>query len=293
MHRSGIESRPLAAAYSGCTPRVPLSQTESEVLDGLMLGDGCLALGKKARNAVLAVTRSATDLEYQDWIAEVFRGRLTPRGVAVRDVYDSRTDKTYQSAVLRTRSDPVFTESRLRWYPQGVKRIPSDISLATLAIAVWLADDGCVRAVSRRSPDIKFATHGFSELEVDRLTSLLTERYGKARYYRESKLSTQCTIRIWGAAARSLLRDVDPVFPPLDRKSQIWRQRAEFTSEKLPAPPCPRCGNEHVYRFSKTRKGVQKYQCQGCCRAFLEEYERPGRDPRSSLKDGFSGERNA
>lgn len=278
LRRRGTSSRTLKEA-SRKTPFVPLSTVQGAVLDGLMLGDGCLTIGRNALNAVLQITRSANDLEYQNWLSQVFLDRLTKRGVSIRDVFDSRTGKTYRSTVLRTRSDPVFTEARQRWYPQGRKQVPADLVLTSQAVAVWVADDGHVRAASRRSPDIKFATQGFSHAEVHRLANVLSERYaGKTHVYQEAN-SGQYTIRVWGFPARALLRDIDPVFPPMNRKSEHWRN-SELLVEKNPPPKCPRCASTNVYLAAKTRRGIQQYKCQVCMRSWRETYERTGRDPR-------------
>jgi ribosomal protein L37AE/L43A len=229
------------------------------------------------------VTRTAADLEYQDWTAGVFANRLTPRGVAVRDVPDARTGKTYRSAVLRTRSDPSLTEAHRRWYPAGRKHVPANLALTALTVAVWLADDGSVTAASRRSPDVKFATQGFAAPEVEQLAGLLSARYpGDVKVYVEAG-SGQRTIRMFGEQAKALLRDVDPVFPPLGRKSRRWRA-TELLVDKAATPQCPRCAHDHVYRWAKTSGGVQKFKCQGCMRVFLEEYERPWRDPSSTWR---------
>src|SRR2546430_153581 len=188
MRRSGVAARSLTEAAGSVAPMVPMAPAEAEVLTGLMLGDGSLPLGERARNAHLSVTRAARDLEYQLWTAGVFADRLTPRGVVVRDVHDARTGRTYQSAVLRTRSEPAFTEARRRWYPNGKKQVPAALTLTAPVVAVWLADDGSVTAASRRCPDIKLATHGFSVAEVEHLAGLLSRRYaGPVGVYCESE----------------------------------------------------------------------------------------------------------
>lgn len=256
----------------------PLSLQEGEVLDGLMLGDGCLSMGRLSRNPCLSITRTATDVEYLNWTAGVFAGRLTESPIRVRDVFDHRTQKTYRSARLRTRCDPAFLAQRNRWYPDGKKIVPRDLELSATAVAVWLADDGHVSAASRRCPEIRFATHGFREQEVRKLASLLLERYGGRFSLHQENPRGQFTVRVSGAAARGLLRDVDPVFPPLARKSDRWR-KTDLLSERVPAPNCPRCTSVHVIYWSRSSKGVQTFKCKTCVRVFRERYERAGRIP--------------
>lgn len=280
MRRSNLPARSLTEAHASGTPRLPLGPMEAEVLEGLMLGDGCLTIGANCRNAVLNVTRTARDIQYQQWIADVFATRLTPRGIAIRDVYDGRTEKTYTCAVLRTRADPVLTEVRSRWYPQGRKLVPSGLTLTPLTTAVWFADDGSIMSASRRCPDIKLATQGFVPSDVERLAADLRSRHGESVHvYAEKDGKEQRTIRLFGGTAQSFLMEIDPVFPPLARKSDKWRL-SELLHQKEGVPPCPRCDSVKVYRHARSRVGSQQLKCQSCMRVFRDTYQRPGRDPR-------------
>lgn len=257
----------------------PLSEREASVLDGLMLGDGCLTLGRNARNPCLHITRTAADMDYLRWTADVFSARLTEASIRVRDIDDPRTRKTYHSAQLRTRHDPALLSERHRWYPDGAKVVPKDLALTATTVAVWFADDGSVTEASRRTPEIKFATHGFQEAEVRRLAALLADRYAaKFPVYEESGLG-QFTIRAFGPASKALLRDIDQVFPPLARKSERWRN-SELLTDRVPPPPCPRCESTRVYYWARSSKGVQQFKCLACSRVFRESYERAGRIPR-------------
>jgi transposase len=257
-----------------------LSELETQVLDGLMLGDGCLWLGRNSRNACLTITRQSRDLGYLSWTAEIFASRIpeSGSGIRVRDIFDRRTGSTNGSAVMRTRCDAELQAQHERWYPNGTKVIPKDLVLDAQSIAVWFADDASVSRSSRRSPEIKFATHSFTETEVHRLADILISRYdGKFPVYKESG-KEQYTIRAYGAPAKALLRDIDPVFPPLSRKSDRWRT-TELLDERTPPPHCPRCSSPTVYRHARSSKGVQQFKCLACARVFRETYERAGRDP--------------
>lgn len=257
---------------------MPLTRGEKEVLDGLMLGDGCLSLGRHSRNPCLQITRASRDLAYLHWTADVFHARLTESAINVRDIPDRRTQKTYESARLRTRCDQAFLAERDRWYPNGMKAVPEDLALSAVSVAVWFADDGSVTRSSRRSPEIKFATHGFLESEVRRLSQLLVDRYAERFPVYEERGVGQFIIRAYGSAAKALLRDIDPVFPPLARKSARWRD-SELLTDRIPPPTCPRCDSDRVYYAGRSPKGVQKFTCLFCGRVFRERYERPGRDP--------------
>lgn len=260
-------------------PHQDLSVREFQVLQGHMLGDGCLYLGESNKSPSLSMTRTAGDLEYLKWSADVFRSRLTPSSVTSWNTFDQRTSKTYYSVGLRTRCDPAFTVHRSQWYEGRRKRVPQDMQLSSLAVAVWLADDGSVTRSSRRSPEIKFATHSFTRQEVCYLAELLTGCYGGPFHVHQVGERQQYVIRTSGKPAKTLLRDVDNVFPPLDRKANRWRH-TELLTERVTPPDCPRCESPKVYYWAKSSKGVQQFKCCGCSRVFREDYERPGRDPR-------------
>lgn len=49
-----------------------LTQRQREIIDGLMLGDGNLSIGKEARNPRLRINRSYKDFEYAKWINHEF-----------------------------------------------------------------------------------------------------------------------------------------------------------------------------------------------------------------------------
>ena len=268
----------LAMARPEAHEATPLTLLEREVLDGLMLGDGCLSLGKKSRNPCLRITRTAVDLDYIHWTADVFRARLTDASVRVRTILDGRTHRAYESARFRTRCDSALRAPHLRWYPGGTKVVPDDLRLSAVSVAVWFADDGSVRAASRRTPEIKFATHGFQGSEVQRLADLLADRYEQRFPVYAAEKPGQFTIRASGSAAKALLRDIDPVFPPLARKADRWRD-SELLTDRVAPSPCPRCASDRVHRWARSSKGVQQFKCLACTRVFRESYERVGRIP--------------
>jgi hypothetical protein len=261
----------------------PLTAREREVLDGLMLGDGCLFMGSSAKNACLTITRAAADMGYLRWTADTFSTRLTSESLTARDVTDARTGRTHGRANLRTRNDPAFTPERQRWYPQGIKRIPCDLHLSPLIMAVWFADDGWVGRASLNTVAISLATNGFPQPDVHFLAELLTVKLGiEFRVHREAK-GRHFVIKAYGDAARALLREIDPVFPPLARKSDRWRNSKALNGPApvAPRPDCPRCGSTSVRRWARARNnGVQQFKCMDCTRVFRETYERAGRDPR-------------
>lgn len=248
---------------------IPLSLRERDVLDGLMLGDGCLFLGQHSANPCLTVSRQIADHEYNVWTADVFSGRLTALSISTRNIHDSRTDKIYAQSRFRSRCDPALLPYYQRWYPTKVKVVPQNLSLSRTTVAVWFADDGGVRQTSKRSIELKFSTQGFTEDSVYLLSSLLTARYnGPFPVYKAGKVG-QFIVRAFGQAAKDLITDIDVDFPPVSRKSDLWRLSGVL-SKKPQAPSCIYCNSTKVYFYGHTPKGEQKYKCTVCLKNFRD-----------------------
>src|SRR5438046_1573860 len=87
-------------------------------------------------NALLEVNHCYEFKAYVDWKWQHFREYvLTPpkarQGNGKRVAYR-----------FTTQSLPVFTEYYRWFYATGKKRVPSDLQLTSLSIAVWFMDDG-------------------------------------------------------------------------------------------------------------------------------------------------------
>jgi hypothetical protein len=114
-----------------------LSSTQHAVLVGSLLGDGTLRKqGARRLNALLEVNHSWHAKEYVDWKYQIFRPFILspPRrrlGNGQRVAYR-----------FTTRSLPVFTSYFQWFYQSGKKRVPSDLPLNPLILAVWFMDDG-------------------------------------------------------------------------------------------------------------------------------------------------------
>lgn len=164
-------------------PKVSFSSIQISVLEGSLLGDGCLYQHTPRNNPHLIVSRKRADKSYLEWQANVFQELLRPRGVFDYQTYDQRTKKTYLGNGFESRSLPELLPWRQRWYPEGKKRVPRDLAFDSLMLAVWFADDGSIMPVSPTSPSrlqLKFATHGFPEEDVRFLAQMLSDRYGRS-----------------------------------------------------------------------------------------------------------------
>lgn len=244
---------------------MPLTETQAEILEGLMLGDGHLSIGGRAKNPRLRINRSTASQTYAEWIASAFEEFTTPKSLRTRNIFDKRYGKTYGRISFCTRRVRAFIPAFSRWYTHREKHVPRDIELTPITIAVWLADDGSVYRRKCGGIELNFATCGFPREEAEFLADLLNakfdegfEVYGgyKGRMYYNIKASTR--------AARRLLEVVDPVFPPHPKRMN-W---ADFRSW-LANPRCSVCQADAVFKNGLyTGRGTiplaQRYKCGRC-----------------------------
>ena len=143
-----------------------LTPTQHAVLVGSLLGDGTLRRQGNKLNALFEVNHAFKFREYVDWKWQHFHQHvLTPpkprAGNGKRVAYR-----------FTTRSLPVFTNYH-RFYDNGKKRVPPEIELDPLSLAVWFIDDG-----SKSRGAWYLNTQQFSVAEQDHLRRVLKTTFG-------------------------------------------------------------------------------------------------------------------
>ena len=93
-------------------------------------------------------------------------------------INDTHVYKIY--CQFETRSSVQFTQLYKYWYPHGVKHVPRDLELTPTTVLSWFIDDG-----SFLGPSIRFATNGFSRLDVEFLAKKIEQTIKvKTRIYK-------------------------------------------------------------------------------------------------------------
>lgn len=246
-----------------------LSETQKEIITGLLLGDGHLSIGGRAKNPRLRINRSAVDEEYAVWIANHFKKFTSDKALRKTKVFDRRNGKHYNRISFNTLRNEAFLENYESWYRYTPnKKIPSNIVFTPLTLAVWFADDGSFYKRSSGGHEITFATQSFSEKEVDFLLSYLKTISPEFKKFGNYKNSGQYKIVGNSKAARSFLGIVDSVFPPMNRKSTLWRNGSFDILKTIPL--CPICDkNDFVFKNGlyygrKEIPQAQKMKCSNC-----------------------------
>lgn len=230
-------------------PSVPasFSPVQEEMILGALLGDGCIYRRKETHRPYFSVQRTLGDKEYSRWQVNILADFV------VRfydgDSFDVRTDKTYLWTKFITHRCEAFVPLYQAWYPHGKKLVPEQLTLTPLSLAVWFADDGNVRAgCSPWRLLLKLSTHGFCEEDVERLASMLRERYGE--YFGVTREGDKRMIYAADAATRAFVGEIDSVYPPgIDRKA-YWRLPEARYYENLP----PRAKSAVYLRGPRTCK---------------------------------------
>lgn len=148
-----------------------LSQTQEQIVAGLLLGDGYLEFDK-FKASRLQIKQAEHKKEYVFWLYKHFADK-------VRTVPKQRVDT--KQWYFSTRSLRELELWRKIFYPQGKKIVPKNIAdLLTdeIALAVWFMDDGTLDYRVRSHYSFTFSTDAFTTAEVRLLQSTLLKNFG-------------------------------------------------------------------------------------------------------------------
>jgi transposase len=178
--RRNLKEYGIASKQQGIwnrNPRIEFSISQLEVIQGALLGDGCLYKNKKARNAIFCY--SSKSLQHVKFVNDYLSNFITKEGIKNYSRLDKRTNKVYSGYRIRTQLNEVLTELYNIWYPNK-KIIPTDLKLTPLICLLWYIGDGCLMN-GNRSQNIKLATHCFTYSDINNiLLPQLTEFEARA-----------------------------------------------------------------------------------------------------------------
>lgn len=178
-----------------------LSDEQKSILRGSLLGDSCITKAKSGKCRMRFV-HGPKQYDYLDWKYEKIKDIvLTPPRVRNTPKAFGSESKTFVTQVNRYITD-LYCES----YKNGIKFIDKKYlhNCDTLAIAVWVMDDGYLYKNGG-----SLSTHGFSISENRIIAKFLSERYK----VKEPKLSLdkRCDkfcIRLSSELSRRIANDV-------------------------------------------------------------------------------------
>ena len=148
--------------------KIDLAQKESDIIEGLLLSDGCVSMSKGNRNCFFTLT--STEEGFVDFVkGELsFDMKKTPLKARVCRA----SGKEYQGKIpfqIRSRARVTFTQFRETWYPNGTKVVPESVALSSESVLMWYLGDGSLD----NGVGIQLCTDSFGEDDVRRLCDRL------------------------------------------------------------------------------------------------------------------------
>jgi predicted DNA-binding protein YlxM (UPF0122 family) len=165
MQRNGFEARDGSEAIGVLATQrdFELTKEETEVINGLLLGDGHIEFQKSKHVYAAKLVYTCKHKSVLEGLAKQLQ-RLKPR--IFYKTYKSK-GKVRHGYRLATNKYKFLLELRHKWYPNGKKIVPEDLKLTPETCYWWYLGDG----MSGNSQI--FCTHSFTIAEVDRLISML------------------------------------------------------------------------------------------------------------------------
>lgn len=250
---------------------------QTQILEGLLLGDGGMPKPAKNGNTYLSIERKLEDKEYLLYHAQIFEKYLGDKGITYRTRFHPKTKRAHHSIILRTKQNEFFGQFYKKWYPNGKKQIPRSVELCPVTVATWFADDGCVSVHKnyKNLISLKLSTNGFNKEDVEFLQTKLKETYlVKFLLFEEKK--NQFVLRLCKTQdVKLFLRKIDQYFPSsMSRKSDRWRSndfQLWYDEVKLPFTYdgfCIKCKSTAIWKYSVI-DGMQRYRCKECGKQFM------------------------
>lgn len=176
LREAGVRIRSAGERHTVKELRLSLSKEArfKEIVDGLLLGDGCINSA-----GVLQVPQS---VRRAGWLRDISRlcsdlgvaCGVTPARVPKHAAYIK--GRPIRGGAHRTFYAHTYKETkaqRLRWYPHGAKRVPRDLVVTPLSVALWYCGDG----TGSKNGTMEFCTQGFPRADVCKLARRLTETF--------------------------------------------------------------------------------------------------------------------
>lgn len=131
-----------------------LSEMQTKVLVGTILGDGCLMGSRSGKSARLQIRHKYQRFEYVDWKFSCFNNWTLTK---------PRYDRCNQSFVFKTISHEQLMMFRKIFYGNRGKFVPNNIRdylTDPLSLAVWFMDDG---NGDKRCCSLRLSTYAFKD----------------------------------------------------------------------------------------------------------------------------------
>lgn len=161
-----------------------ISDSQRDILVGLILGDGHLETQNNGKTYRLKVEQSANKAEYVQWLYKSFENFVLNKPKSKEKI---RNGVVTENIWFSTLSHGSFRFYAQQFYVNGKKVIPKIIGklLTPLSMAVWFMDDGSIKSKFHRAKIIN--TQCFAKKEVLLLIKILKDKFKINAKLREQK----------------------------------------------------------------------------------------------------------
>lgn len=234
--RLHIPRRSLSEAHHlSQANHVDLTPQTLEFIEGELLGDGHL---RSSSRWSACYTHSSKYKWYLEWLSTV----LSSFGIKQSGTLNYHTDNRGTGWHYESLSYEELRPLREKWYPDGKKVVPHDLTLTPLMIRQWFVGDGSLVKEKGKSPHIRLWTASFVEKDTKRLIAALKELGFEA-----TRQHARNTIHISAYSTKQFLDYIDPC--PLGIRD-FYGYKFAYKGK----PPSPPISRYRGVSFSKSCK---------------------------------------
>ena len=157
------------------------SQHQTEIMHGLILGDGHLHQKRKTHKPMFTQTFGQNAELFAKHVFEVFTDFCTPKGFYSYKVQSGKNSPFYQRFIVRTTSLEVLQEFVNMYYNvnslgKRIKLLPLNIEniITPVVLAYFLMSDGNYHKTNHI---IRLCTNNFTKQEVELLSTAIYNKY--------------------------------------------------------------------------------------------------------------------
>ena len=138
-----------------------------ELLDGILMSDGNLTIPGQCRSP--RYQQTCKEPTFLEWV-----GSWLPTGSRISGPHAAGK---YQYWLLSTRTDPIYMPFYNHWYPNGKKRLPSDLKITPSLLLTEYLGDGFLQADAyKKLQHIELGTYGFAPESLLELLPKLSQQ---------------------------------------------------------------------------------------------------------------------
>jgi hypothetical protein len=162
--KNNISMRQGNSFYITCKRQTNFSEAQKNIIEGLLLGDGCIRRRGKTANLCL----TTVEKEYADYISTVLPLEfLIVTEQACKRVIRHKEYNCRESYRAHSKTDISLNEFREKWYSNKIKIIPEDLILTPISVKHWFYGDGTSTYIKYKEIDkayvvLSFCTNGFT-----------------------------------------------------------------------------------------------------------------------------------